>query len=78
LITAMSFVLLLFSNGALEGYKHHENLSDCLAVKRKIKRYNGQAHDFESRWVCQRMKVEMVQGPDGTWNIRRLLDGVKK
>lgn len=78
MITAMSFVLLLFSNGALEGYKHHENLSDCLQVKRKIKRYNGQAHGFEDRWVCQRMKVELTQGPDGRWNIRRLLDGVKK
>ena len=78
MITAMSFVLLLFSGGSLEGFKHHENLSDCLAVKRKIKRYNGMAHDFENRWVCQRMKVEMTQGPDGTWNIRRLLDGVNK
>jgi hypothetical protein len=78
LITAMSFVLLLFSNGALEGYKHHENLSDCLEVKRKIKRHNGMAHGFEDRWVCQRMKVELAQGPDGRWNIRRLLDGVKK
>lgn len=78
MITAMSFVLLLFSNGALEGYKHHENLSDCLAVKRKIKRHNGMAHGFEDRWVCQRMKVELTQGPDGRWNIRRLLDGVNK
>ena len=77
MITA-SFVLLLFSGGALEGFKHHENLSDCLAVKRKIKRYNGMSHDFANRWTCRRMEVELEQGPDGRWNIKRLISGVKR
>lgn len=78
MITSMSFVLLLFSGGDLEGYKHHENLSDCLAVKRRIKRYNGMSHDFNNRWSCQHLKVELEQGPDGNWNIKRLITGVKK
>ena len=77
MITA-SFVLLLFSGGALEGYKHYENLSDCLAVKRKIKRRGGMSHNFESRWSCQHMTVELEQGPDGNWNLKRLVTGVKK
>ena len=77
MITA-SFVLLLFSGGALEGYKHHENLSDCLRVKREIKRYGGMSHDFASRWTCQRMTVELEKGPDGRWNIKRLITGVRK
>ena len=74
----VSFVLLLFSGGALEGYQHYENLSECLAVKRKIKRETVRLDNFDSRWVCQKMTVELQQGPDGRYNITRLITEVKQ
>jgi hypothetical protein len=74
----VSFVLLLFSGGALEGYRHYENLSECLAVKRKIKRNATRLKDFDSRWSCQKMTVELQQGPDGRYNITRLITEVKQ
>lgn len=74
----VSFVLLLFSGGALEGYQHYDNLSECLAVKRKIKRDATRLKDFDSRWSCQKLTVELQQNPDGRYSIKKLITEVKQ
>lgn len=74
----VSFVLLLFSGGALEGYQHYDSLSECLAAKRKVKRVATRFKDFDSRWSCQKLTVELHQGPDGRYSIKKLITEVQK
>ena len=70
----LTFVLLLFVSGEAIEYTPYESLSECLATKRKIKRNSGYSAGFDQRWACKEMKVKLVKGADGTFNIEELLD----
>lgn len=74
------FALLLYTAGdpAPIEYTPYENLSECLMVKRKIKRNISGGSDFDQRWQCKQLKVEMQQYSDGTWFITKLLEDATK
>ena len=60
----LTFVLLLMAgpdNKAIE-YTPYKNLSECLRVRRKIKRNDGASPNFDKRWSCKELRVRMSQG----------------
>ena len=74
------FVLLLWTSGGNEPleYTPYERLSECLSTKRKIKQNTNGVVDFDQRWQCKELKVQMEQNPDGTWDIIKLMEDVSK
>lgn len=58
----VTFVLLLMIGDEKIEYTPYENLSQCLTVRRKIKRNTGYTIDFDKRWSCKQLKVKIEAG----------------
>jgi hypothetical protein len=74
------FALLLYTSAEEQPieYTPYENLSECLMVKRKIKRNISGGSDFDQRWQCKQLMVEMEQSSDGSWHITKLMEDAAK
>jgi len=58
----LTFVLLLMIDGETVEYTPYQSLSECLAVRRKIKRNVGHTHNFDQKWSCKELKVKVENG----------------
>ena len=58
----MTFVLLLMIGEERVEYTPYKNLSECLNIRRKIKRNVGHTADFEKKWYCKQLKVRLEAG----------------
>jgi len=58
----LTFVLLLMIDGEKVEYTPYQSLSECLAVRRKIKRNVGHTHNFDQKWSCKELKVKVENG----------------
>ena len=58
----VTFVLLLMIGEERMEYTPYKNLSECLSVRRKIKRNVGRTTDFEKKWSCKELKVKLSNG----------------
>lgn len=58
----MTFVLLLMIGEERVEYTPYKNLSECLSVRRKIKRNVGHSSNFDQKWSCKELKVKMSGG----------------
>ena len=58
----VTFVLLLMMNGEKVEYTPYQSLSECLSVRRKIKRNVGHTNNFEQKWSCKELKVKLENG----------------
>ncbi len=58
----VTFVLLLMMGGEKTEYTPYKSLSECLAVRRKIKRNVGHANNFDEKWSCKQFKVMVLNG----------------
>ena len=58
----VTFVLLLMIGDEKVEYTPYENLSQCLTVRRKIKRNSGYTIAFDKRWACKQLKVKIEAG----------------
>ena len=55
----LTFVLLLTTGTEKVEYTPYESLSQCLSVRRKIKRNTGVTHNFDQKWSCKELKVKV-------------------
>ena len=55
----LTFVLLLVMGGEKVEYTPYQSLSECLSVRRKIKRNVGPANNFDQKWSCKELKVKV-------------------
>jgi len=62
MVIELTFVLLLMVNGERAEYTAYSSLSDCLAVRRKIKRNVGHTHNFDQKWSCKQLRVKLKDG----------------
>ena len=58
MVVELTFVLLLVMSGEKIEYTPYQSLSECLSVRRKIKRNTGS----DEKWSCKEMKVKMEDG----------------
>ncbi len=58
----LTFVLLLVMNGEKMEYTPYRSLSECLSVRRKIKRNVGHTNNFDQKWSCKEHKVMVLNG----------------
>ena len=58
----LTFVLLLVMGGEKIEYTPYSSLSECLSVRRKIKRNVGHTNNFDQKWSCKELKVMMLNG----------------
>ena len=58
----VTFVLLLMIGGEKTEYPPYKSLSECLAVRRKIKRNVGHTNNFDEKWSCKQFKVMVLNG----------------
>ena len=58
----VTFVLLLMMNGERVEYTPYDSLSQCLSVRRKIKRNVGHTNNFDQKWSCKELKVKLKNG----------------
>ena len=58
----LTFVLLLVMGGEKVEYTPYESLSECLSVRRKIKRNVGPTNNFDQKWSCKELKVKVKDG----------------
>lgn len=58
----LTFVLLLVMNGEKVEYTPYQSLSQCLSVRRKIKRNIGHTNNFNEKWSCKELKVKLSNG----------------
>lgn len=58
----LTFVLLLVMGGERIEYTPYSSLSECLAVRRKIKRNIGHTNNFDQKWSCKELKVKIEDG----------------
>lgn len=58
----LTFVLLLVMGGEKIEYTPYSSLSECLSVRRKIKRNVGHTNNFDQKWSCKELKVMMLDG----------------
>ena len=65
----LTFVLLLVMNGEKVEYTPYQSLSECLSVRRKIKRNVGHTNNFDQKWSCKELKVKVKDG-----NILEFID----
>jgi hypothetical protein len=68
-VVELTFVLLLVMNGEKVEYTPYQSLSECLSVRRKIKRNVGHANNFDQKWSCKELKVKVKDG-----NILEFID----
>jgi|TARA_R100001163_G_scaffold5377_1_gene6514 hypothetical protein len=57
-----TFVLLLVMAGERVEYTPYQSLSECLSVRRKIKRNVGPTNNFDQKWSCKELKVKIKDG----------------
>jgi hypothetical protein len=43
-------------------YTPYQSLSECLSVRRKIKRNVGHTNNFDQKWSCKELKVKVKDG----------------
>ena len=65
----LTFVLLLVMGGEKVEYTPYQSLSECLSVRRKIKRNVGHTNNFDQKWSCKELKVKVKDG-----NILEFID----
>ncbi len=58
----LTFVLLLVMGGEKVEYTPYQSLSECLSVRRKIKRNVGHTNNFDQKWSCKELKVKVKDG----------------
>ena len=58
----LTFVLLLVMGGEKVEYTPYQSLSECLSVRRKIKRNVGPTNNFDQKWSCKELKVKIEDG----------------
>ena len=58
----LTFVLLLVMGGEKVEYIPYQSLSECLSVRRKIKRNVGPTNNFDQKWSCKELKVKVKDG----------------
>ena len=58
----MTFVLLLMIGEERVEYTPYKNLSECLSVRRKIKRNVGHSSNFDQKWSCKEHTVMVLNG----------------
>jgi len=58
----LTFVLLLTMGSEKVEYTPYESLSQCLSVRRKIKRNTGVTNNFDQKWSCKELKVKIDEG----------------
>ena len=58
----LTFVLLLVMGGERVEYTPYQSLSECLSVRRKIKRNVGPTNNFDQKWSCKELKVKVKDG----------------
>lgn len=58
----LTFVLLLVMGGERVEYTPYQSLSECLSVRRKIKRNVGHTNTFDQKWSCKELKVKVKDG----------------
>tara|TARA_R100000329_G_scaffold140526_1_gene122856 strand:- start:212 stop:418 length:207 start_codon:yes stop_codon:yes gene_type:complete len=58
----VTFVLLLMIGEERVEYTPYKNLSQCLSVRRKIKRNVGHTSNFDEKWSCKELKVKLSDG----------------
>lgn len=58
----LTFVLLLVMGGEKVEYTPYQSLSECLSVRRKIKRNVGHTNNFDQKWSCKELKVMVLNG----------------
>lgn len=58
----LTFVLLLLMGGEKVEYTPYQSLSECLSVRRKIKRNVGPTNNFDQKWSCKELKVKVKDG----------------
>ena len=58
----MTFVLLLMIGEERVEYTPYKNLSECLNIRRKIKRNVGPTNNFDQKWSCKELKVKVKDG----------------
>ncbi len=58
----LTFVLLLVMGGEKIEYTPYQSLSECLSVRRKIKRNEGYTNNFDQKWSCKELKVRVQDG----------------
>lgn len=58
----LTFVLLLVMGGERIEYTPYQSLSECLSVRRKIKRNVGHTNNFDQKWSCKELKVKIKDG----------------
>ena len=61
-IIEMTFVLLLTIGQERLEYTPYQSLSECLSVRRKIKRNVGHSSNFDQKWSCKELKVKIQNG----------------
>ena len=58
----LTFVLLLVMGGEKVEYTPYQSLSECLTVRREIKRNVGPTNNFDQKWSCKELKVKVKDG----------------
>ena len=58
----LTFVLLLVMNEERVEYTPYKSLSECLSMRRKIKRNVGHTSNFDQKWSCKEHKVMVLNG----------------
>ena len=61
-IIEITFVLLLTIGQERLEYTPYQSLSECLSVRRKIKRNVGHSSNFDQKWSCKELKVKIKDG----------------
>jgi hypothetical protein len=61
-VVELTFVLLLVMGGEKVEYTPYKSLSECLSVRRKIKRNVGHTNNFDQKWSCKELKVKVKDG----------------
>ena len=61
-IIEITFVLLLTIGQERLEYTPYQSLSECLSVRRKIKRNVGHSSNFDQKWSCKELKVKIQDG----------------
>ena len=54
----MTFVLLLMIGEERVEYTPYKNLSECLNIRRKIKRNVGHTTDFDKKWYANNSRLD--------------------
>lgn len=61
-IIEVTFVLLLTIGQERLEYTPYQSLSECLSVRRKIKRNVGHSSNFDQKWSCKELRVKIKDG----------------